>query len=99
MAHSQQHWTRRRFMQTSAAALQVASVRCVSGAGLLNSALIMDHTGADYVRIEPGAFLMGEQNKIPLEMCEPLAYMTRAELQALFPHGDPARLVLSDVLV
>jgi sulfatase modifying factor 1 len=41
---------------------------------------------------------MGEEHTIPLSMCEPLAYMTRAELQAMFPHGDPARFILSDTL-
>ncbi len=52
----------------------------------------------EYVRIEPGTFLMGEQRRLPVAMCDVLAYMTHAELQAMFPHGDPVRLVLSDVM-
>ncbi len=98
MAHIKPLWSRRRFMQAGAAVTQLASMRSIPGSGLLNKPSLLDHTGAEYVRIEPGNFLMGEQNKIPLGMCEPLAYMTRAELEVMFPHGDPARFVLSDVL-
>lgn len=91
-------WTRRRFVKTSVATSQLVAMHSLLGSPLLGAPSLLDHTGAEYVRIEPGTFLMGEQNKIPLTMCEPLAYMTRAELQAMFPHGDPAHFVLSDVL-
>jgi len=61
-------------------------------------ASLFDHGGAEYRRIEPGVFHMGGHQDIPLAMCEPLAYMTRSELQTMFSHGDPARFVLSDSL-
>jgi formylglycine-generating enzyme required for sulfatase activity len=88
-----QGWTRRRFVQAAAAVTQMSAMRKLLGASSL-----FDRTGAEYVRIAPGGFVMGAGRKIPQAMCEWLTYMTRAELQAMFPHGDPARLVLSDML-
>ena len=95
---SQQSWTRRHFIQAAAIATQFAPLHSLFGAPRPSGDSFFDETGAEYLRIEPGTFLMGGQSKIPLSMCQPLAYMTRAELQAMFPHGDPARFVLSDVL-
>jgi formylglycine-generating enzyme len=89
-------WTRRHFIQ-AAVSTQLASLRKLFGESRSRGVSLFDETGAEYLQIEPGSFLMGGQRKVPLLMCEPLAYMTRAELQAMFPHGDPARLVLSDV--
>ena len=91
-------WTRRRFIRASVVSTQLAFFRRLFGASRSSRDSLFDQSGAEYLLIEPGTFLMGEQRKIPLSMCEPLAYMTRAELQAMFPRGDPARLVLSDVL-
>ncbi len=65
---------------------------------LPSRAIEYDSAGAEYQRIEPGIYSMGEDREIPLEFCEPLAYMTRAELQKMFPYGDPARFLLSDRL-
>jgi formylglycine-generating enzyme required for sulfatase activity len=89
-------WSRRRFVQATALSAQYAGVRQLLGATADGS--IFDRAGAEYVRFEAGTFRMGEDQRLPLSMCEPLAYMTRGELQTMFPHGDPARLVLSDVL-
>ena len=90
-------WSRRRFLQSAAASTQIAALRHVIAATPSGQS-IFDKGGAEYIRIEPGTFSMGEEQRLPLSMCEPLAYMTRAELQAMFPHGDSARFVLSDVL-
>lgn len=95
---SELSWTRRHFLKAAASITQFAALAKLSGTPRLRADSFFDQTGAEYVQIEHGSFLMGGQSKIPLSMCEPLAYMTRGELQAMFPHGDPARFVLSDVL-
>ncbi|HZQ43998.1 MAG TPA: SUMF1/EgtB/PvdO family nonheme iron enzyme [Acidobacteriaceae bacterium] len=92
-----QTWNRRRLLQL-AAALAPGAVCRFARADALSSAPLVDKGGAEYALISPGTFSMGNAENIPLSMCEPLAYMTRSELQAMFPHGDPARFVLSDVL-
>jgi sulfatase modifying factor 1 len=91
-----QRWTRRHFIAgATASSTQFAALRNLFGA---SQSSLFDHMGTEYLRIKPGTFFIGERKKISLSLCEPLAYMTRAELQAMFPHGDPARFVLSDVL-
>jgi formylglycine-generating enzyme required for sulfatase activity len=90
-------WTRRSFVRGLAAApvaRRLSALQNVTGA----EGSLFDGFHNEYRRIEAGSFLMGEDRQVPLEMCEPLAYMTRAELQKMFPYGDPARFVLSDVL-
>ena len=92
-----QNWSRRRLLQLTAALAPGALCRFAE-AGVVSSRSIVDKGGAEYILISPGSFSMGNTESIPLSMCEPLAYMTRSELQAMFPHGDPAKFVLSDVL-
>ncbi len=92
-----QTWSRRRLLQLTAALAPGALCRFARANALSNSSII-DKSGAEYALVSPGAFWMGNDEAIPLSMGEPLAYMTRPELQAMFPHGDPARFVLSDVL-
>ncbi|HEY9138760.1 MAG TPA: SUMF1/EgtB/PvdO family nonheme iron enzyme, partial [Terriglobus sp.] len=89
--------SRREFLSAAAALTQHQVARRVLGQASRHASLF-DTFGTEYVSIQPGTFTMGETLPIPLQMCEPLAYMTRGELQAMFPHGDPARFVLSDVL-
>jgi len=99
-----QRWTRREFVKAAAVTAQLSAMHKLLGAAApgtlsaLSAPSIFDSTGAEYVRIAPGTFEMGGLNKVPLAMCEWLTYMTRGELQAMFPHGDSARFVLSDVL-
>ncbi|AFL87470.1 hypothetical protein Terro_1154 [Terriglobus roseus DSM 18391] len=89
--------SRREFLYTTAAATQVhVAARAFGQARRQGS--FFDRFGTEYVGVPAGSFTMGEALPIPREMCEPLAYMTRSELQAMFPHGDPARFVLSDDL-
>lgn len=89
--------SRREFLSAAAALTQHQVARRMLGQTSRHSS-VFDRFGTEYVSIQPGTFTMGETLPIPPEMCEPLAYMTRNELQAMFPHGDPARFVLSDVL-
>lgn len=89
--------TRRNFVRGLAAA-PVAHRLSALQRSMPPAGSLFDSLNNEYRRIEAGSFLMGEDRLVPLEMCEPLAYMTRAELQKMFPHGDPARFVLSDVL-
>jgi sulfatase modifying factor 1 len=94
-------WTRRRFLQSSVTAAAVSTT--LSGRALFSetmptSASFTNSLGAHFVRIEPGRFQMGESRPIPAELYSPLSYMTRPELQKMFPNGDPERFVLSDRL-
>ncbi|HTF72091.1 MAG TPA: formylglycine-generating enzyme family protein [Edaphobacter sp.] len=90
-------WTRRSFVRGLATAPVAYRLSALQKAMVAEDSLV-DRFHNEYRRIEAGSFLMGEDRQVPLEMCEPLAYMTRRELQKMFPHGDPARFVLSDVL-
>jgi len=48
--------------------------------------------GVAFIRIEPGAFLMGESiHPVPEELVNPLSYPTRTDLAIRYPHGDPAK--------
>jgi len=47
--------------------------------------------GMKLVRIEPGAFRMGETAELSEGLVAPLGYFTRKELAARYPWGDPAR--------
>jgi formylglycine-generating enzyme len=89
-------WSRRRLLWTAGAAVPALLVKRLRAA-LPSGGSIFDSNGSEYVRIDPGEFMMGEDRLLPLSLGDPLAYMTRAELQAMFPHGDPARFVSSDV--
>ena len=98
---SRPNLTRRSFLQSSVTA---AAVMTTTGARVAFSEVMptggdfTNSLGARLVRIEPGHFQMGEGNPIPAELYSPLSYMTRPELQKMFPHGDPERFVLSDRL-
>jgi formylglycine-generating enzyme len=90
-------FTRRSFVRGLAAAPIARRLRALQSPNA-EGTVRLDSFRNEYRRIDAGSFLMGEDRQIPLEMCESLAYMTRDELQKMFPHGDPARFVLSDVL-
>ncbi len=52
---------------------------------------LVNSLGMTLVRIEPGAFRMGESATLPDAYLEPLTYPTRSELMQRFPTVDPAR--------
>ncbi len=96
-------WTRRHFIQASVTAVATGSALGAHAAlpsshAMPGGASFTNSLGSRFVRIEAGYFQMGESHPIPAELTSPLAYMTRPELEKMFPHGDPERLVLSDRL-
>lgn len=91
------HWSRRTVLR-SLVSMPFAQKWMAFSKVLSQKESLFDEFGTEYRRIEAGNFVMGENRRLPLSMCEPLAYMTRAELQTMFPHGDPTRFILSDAL-
>jgi len=80
------------------AALGIVYLATPTGADVPDLGQIyINSIGVKFVRIEPGTFIMGKDNKpLPEELIKNLSYPNKQQLKKRYPEDDPARFIVTD---